>query len=178
MKRALFISALLFGLMACDEIDPVYPDEPVVDYQSTSYFATEDQLGNRVLIGRMSFEFTDGDGNLGLPPLGENSNPNLADTIKYNFFLQLYDFQDFEWIRISESDGGLLKYRIPELDKQPTSGLMELDITYPLIVYDTIFYTFFIMDRDYNRSNVDSTDIQVLSGISLDDFEDEEEGEE
>ena len=45
---------------------------------------------------------------------------------------------------------------------------MDLEISYPLIKHDTIFYTFFIFDRDYNRSNTDTTDVIVLSGIDLD----------
>jgi hypothetical protein len=175
MKKVLPISLSLFLLLACNEIQPEYPDEPVVDYQGTSYYFTEDQLGNWVLTGRLSFEFTDGDGNLGLDPLPENSDTSLADTVKYNFFLQLYDLQDYEYVKIPEDKGGILKYRIPALNKNPTSGLLELDISYPLIVYDTIFYTFFIMDRDYNRSNTDTTDIQVLSGIVFPEDEEEEE---
>ena len=45
---------------------------------------------------------------------------------------------------------------------------MDLEISYPVIKYDTIFYTFYIYDRDYNRSNTDTTEVIVLSGIDLD----------
>jgi len=62
------------------------------------------------------------------------------------------------------------EYRIPYLDKQPLKGTMDLEISYPIIKYDTIFYTFYIYDRDYNRSNTDSTEVIVLSGIDLDDI--------
>ena len=44
---------------------------------------------------------------------------------------------------------------------------MDLEITYPVIKYDTIYYTFYIYDRDFNRSNTDTTDVIVLSGIDL-----------
>ena len=53
------------------------------------------------------------------------------------------------------------------LNKQPTKGIMDLDISYPVIVHDTIFYTFYIVDRTFNRSNTDTTDVIVLSGITL-----------
>jgi len=36
-----------------------------------------------------------------------------------------------------------------------------------VIVTDTFFYTFYIYDRDYNRSNLDTTDVIVLTGIDL-----------
>ncbi len=164
---SILFSALLL-MISCNDIDPVYPDEPVVDYQGFGLFITVDGLGNNTLIGQLTFDFTDGDGNIGLLPLVDTTDLDLPDTIKYNFFLQLYDLQNYEYVPIPEEDGGILKYRIPYLDKQPLSGTMDLEISYPVIIYDTIFYTFYIYDRDYNRSNTDSTDIIVLSGIDLD----------
>ena len=154
-------------LAGCQEILPEYPDEPVIDYQGFGLYVIVDELGNRTLTGRLTFEFTDGDGNLGLYPLPENTELNLPDTVKYNFFLQLHDLQGSEFVRVPESEGGVLKFRIPVLDKQPTRGTMDLKIDYPIIVHDTIFYTFYIFDRDYNRSNTDTTDVQVLSSVNL-----------
>ena len=166
------VTSILFGalllMISCNDIDPVYPDEPVVDYQGFGLFISVDGLGNNTLIGNLSFEFTDGDGNLGLLPLVDTSDLNVPDTVKFNFFLQLYDLQDYEYVEIPDEDGGVLKYRIPYLDKQPLKGTMDLEISYPVILYDTIYYTFWIYDRDYNRSNIDTTDIIVLSGIDLD----------
>ena len=165
----LLFSVLLL-MISCDEITPVYPDEPVVDYQGFGLFIAVDGLGNTTLIGQLTFDFTDGDGNLGLPPLVDTTELNLPDTVKYNFFLQLYDLQGYEYVEIPDEDGGLLKYRIPYLDKQPLSGTMDLEISYPVIIYDTIYYTFHIFDRDFNRSNTDTTDIIVLSGIDLEEL--------
>ena len=166
------VTSILFGalllMISCNDIDPVYPDEPVVDYQGFGLFISVDGLGNNTLIGNLSFDFTDGDGNLGLLPLVDTSDLSLPDTVKYNFFLQLYDLQNYEFVEIPDEDGGVLKYRIPYLDKQPLKGTMDLQISYPIILYDTIYYTFWIYDRDYNRSNIDTTDIIVLSGIDLD----------
>ncbi len=164
---SIFFGALLL-MISCNDIDPVYPDEPVVNYQGFGLFISVDGLGNNTLIGNLSFEFTDGDGNLGLLPLVDTTDLSLPDTVKFNFFLQLYDLQNFEFVEIPDDDGGLLKYRIPYLDKQPLKGSLALEISYPVILYDTIYYTFWIYDRDYNRSNIDTTDIIVLSGIDLD----------
>lgn len=166
------VTSIFFGtlllMISCNDIDPVYPDEPIVDYQGFGLFISIDGLGNTTLIGNLSFDFTDGDGNLGLLPLVDTTDLSVPDTVKYNFFLQLYDLQNYEYVEIPDEDGGLLKYRIPYLDKQPLKGTMALEISYPVIIYDTIYYTFWIYDRDYNRSNTDTTDIIVLSGIDLD----------
>lgn len=164
----LFIVLLL--VISCNKITPVYPDEPVVDYQGFGLYISVDGLGNTTLMGKLTFDFTDGDGNLGLPPLVDTIELSLPDTVKFNFFLQLYDLQGYEYVEIPDEDGGLLKYRIPYLDKQPLSGTMDLEISYPVIIYDTIYYTFHIYDRDYNRSNTDTTDIIVLSGIDLEEY--------
>ena len=165
---ATLLFSVLLLMISCNEIDPVYPDQPVVDYQSFGLFISVDGLGNTTLMGQLTFDFTDGDGNLGLPPLIDTTDLNLPDTVKFNFFLHLYDLQGYDWIQIPDEDGGILKYRIPYLNKQPLSGTMDLQIAYPIIEYDTIFYTFYIYDRDLNRSNIDSTDVIVLSGIDLD----------
>jgi hypothetical protein len=168
-KAAILLSTL-FLMISCNDITPTYPDIPVIDYQGFGLYIVIDALGNNTLMGRLSFDFTDGDGNLGLPPLEDTTDLNVPDTVKYNFFLHLYDLQGYDWIEIPEEDGGILKYRIPYLDKNPLSGTLDLEIAYPIIKYDTIHYTFYIYDRDYNRSNTDTTDIIVLSGIDLDEL--------
>jgi hypothetical protein len=139
----------------------------VVDYQGFGLFISEDQLGNRTLLGRLTFEFTDGDGDVGLPQIYDELPGETPDTVKYNFFLQLHDLQGTGFVKIPEEDGGILKYRIPFLDKQPLKGTMDLDISYPVIVHDTLFYTFYIYDRALNKSNTDTTEIIILSGIDL-----------
>ncbi len=164
------ILLLILGVISCNQIDPVYPNEPVIDYQGFGLFIAVDQLGNKNLMGQLTFDFTDGDGNVGLAPLVDTSDLSLPDTVKFNFFLQLYDLQDFEYVKIPDEDGGVLKYRIPYLDKQPLKGTMDLQISYPVIKYDTLFYTFYIYDRDFNRSNTDTTDVIVLSGIDLEEI--------
>ena len=160
--------SLLLLMLSCNDITPVYPDEPVIDYQDFLFYIVVDALGNKTLMGQLSFDFTDGDGNLGLQPLEDTTGLSLPDTVKYNFFLHLHHLQGYEWVKIPEEDGGILKYRIPYLDKQPLSGTLDLEIASPIIKYDTIFYTFYIFDRDYNRSNTDSTDIIDLSEFDLD----------
>ena len=124
------IIIVLLLLVSCEKITPEYPDEPFIDYQAFSLFITVDELNNKTLVGRLSFEFTDGDGNVGLPPLADSLAIVLPDTMKYNFFLQLYDLKGYEYEKVPEEDGGLLKYRIPFLDNQPLRGTIDLDIYY------------------------------------------------
>jgi len=168
MRTLGYITIALMLVVACEEIDPQYPDEPVVDYRSFGFFISVDELGNKNLVGRLTFDFTDGDGNVGLYPISDTFSLNQPDTVKYNFFLQVYELEGYEYVAIPDEEGGILKYRIPFMNKQPLSGTMDLDIYYPVIVTDTFFYTFYIYDRDFNRSNIDTTDVIVLSSINLD----------
>jgi hypothetical protein len=165
-KLAVIITLLALSLHQCHEV-PVYPDVPVINYESFFLYITTNSLNQEVLTGKMDFSFTDGDGNLGLEPWPDTVAISLPDTQRYNLFLQMYDYQDNEFVMIPDEEGGLLKYMIPYLDKKPLSGTISVTIEYPIIRFDTIFYTFYIYDRDLNKSNMDTTDVQILSGIQL-----------
>lgn len=167
MKKGLIIGlAVLFGstMYQCHE-PPVYPDVPMVNYESFYLFLDTNNLNQQVLTGQVNFSFTDGDGNLGMDALPDTIAFGLPDSVRYNLFFQLYDLNDGAFVQVPEEDGGLLKYIIPFLDKQPLQGTISVKIEYPIIRYDTIFYSFFMYDREYNRSNTDSTDIRILSGF-------------
>jgi hypothetical protein len=170
MRRSILITGLFLLTFSCQEIDPQYPDEPVIEYKGFSLYITTDELNNKTLVGQLSFDFTDGDGNIGLNELSDTTGLHLPDSLKYNFFLQLYDLDGYEYVKVPEEEGGVLKYRIPYLDYKPLSGTLDLEISYPVIIHDTIFYTFYIFDRDLNRSNTDTTEVIVLSGINLDEI--------
>ena len=154
------------ALNQCED-SPEYPDIPFIDYESFGLFINVNALGQEVLTGQLDFSFTDGDGNIGFDPWPDTTAIGLPDTVRYNLFLQLYDYQEDEFVMIPEEEGGYLKYIIPYLDKQPLSGTISVTIEYPIITYDTIFYTFFLFDREFNRSNLDTTDVRILSGIDL-----------
>jgi hypothetical protein len=167
MKKLILI-LLIFStaLYQCQD-QPHYPDEPIINYESFFLYITTNSLDQEVLTGELNFSFTDGDGNIGFEPWPDTVAISLPDTQRYNLFLQLYDFQEDQFVMIPEEDGGYLKYIIPYLDKQPLSGTVTVTIEYPIIRYDTIFYTFFLYDREYNKSNLDTTAVQILSGIEL-----------
>jgi hypothetical protein len=167
-KIGYIIGFVLTLLVSCEEISPEYSIVPAVDYQSFGFFISVDELGNKNLVGRLTFDFTDGDGNVGLFPISDTFSINQPDSVKYNFFLQVHELKGYEYVPLPEEEGGVLKYRIPYLDKDPLKGIMDLDIFYPVIESDTFFYTFYITDRDFNHSNTDTTDVIVLSGINLD----------
>lgn len=173
MNKILKILLVSFGgaiiASSCEEIQS-YPETPEVDYKSFSLFRTTDALGNEILLGRLEFEFTDGDGNVG------DSIPASESDVKYNLFLSLYDYVDNDFEKIEDISS--LNFRIPYIERKGQNktlkGTITVDLEYKKIEYDTIFYTFYIKDRDQNQSNTDTTDIIDLANIS---FEEEPEAD-
>ncbi len=160
MKKIAFIILLFSGLLYQCQEPPVYPDQPIIDYDSFFLYISVNSLDQEVLTGQVNFSITDGDGNIGFEP--DTTTADLPDSVRYNLFLQLYDYQDGDYVEVPEEEGGYLKYIIPYINKQPLIGTISVTIEYPIIEYDTIFYTFFLYDRDFNRSNIDTTDVRIL----------------
>jgi len=166
MKVRIATILLIFAaIFSCTREDMKYSDIPEIDYQSFSLYYQIDSFGQKWLSGDLLFDFTDGDGNIGFKPLLDTLGIGLPDTLLYNLFLQLYDYQEGVFVEVPEDKGGFYKYRIPYLDKQPLTGSISIKIDYPTIVYDTIFYTFYLYDRSFNKSNVDTTDVAIFTGL-------------
>lgn len=166
IRTLLILILLTASFQQCQEL-PEYPDVPIIKYENFFLYIRTNNLGQEVLTGQLNFSFTDGDGNVGLRPWVDSVAIGLPDTQRYNLFLHTHDYQGNQFVKIPDEEGGVLKYMIPYIDKKPLSGTITVTIEYPFINYDTIFYTFYMFDRDLNRSNTDTTDVQILSGIEL-----------
>ena len=166
--RIFILVFLLAGMLAsCEEIR-TYPDTPEVKYKSFSLFRTTDILGNEILLGKLEFDFTDGDGNLGIE---QPENSELPDSLKYNLYLSLFSLESGVFQK--KEDITSLNFRIPYIERtgqnKTLKGAIIVDLEYKKIDYDTLFYTFYIVDRDFNKSNIDSTEVLVFTGITLND---------
>ncbi len=165
LKKILFIGLLSGRIVAgCEEIKS-YPEIPEIKYSPPfQIFITEDALGNELYLGKLKFEFTDGDGNLGLKQPTDTFS--MPDSAIYNIFMELYEKNDTGFVK-SETDE--LKYRIPYIEREgqnkTLTGTITVDLEYRTLEYDTIFYTFYIVDRDYNKSNVDSTEVLIFTSL-------------
>lgn len=160
----LIISILIFH--GCGELIS-YPDIPEISFKNFNLYLSEDVLGNKILIGKLEIDFTDGNGDIGMnqPPEG-----NLPDSLKYNLFLFLHKIENNQIIKV-EGDEGKLKYRLPYIERigqnKTLKGTIYVDIEYKTIDYDSIFYTFYLTDREFNKSNTDTTGIIVFPDLEL-----------
>ena len=169
MKKAIIIKSLTFIILlinACGEI-VTYPDTPIVTFKSFNLFTSEDILGNSILLGKLEIEFTDGDGDIGIQ---QPNSADMADSLIYNLFLSLYEIKNNQEVKIEGPEGNL-NFRVPYIERigqnKTLKGTIYVDIEYKTIEYDTIFYTFQLIDRQFNRSNTDTTYLITFTGIEL-----------
>jgi hypothetical protein len=170
MLRIQKIISIVFILSAffagCDEVVK-YPARPIIDYKSFALYSTTDDLGNNIFLGKMEVEFTDGDGDIGLI---QPDSTIFSDSLKYNFFTSLYNMNNGVFEKI-EGSVGEQNFRIPYIvrkgQNKSLKGTIYIEFEYKLIKYDTIFYTFYMKDRANHRSNTDTSDIIVFTGLNL-----------
>lgn len=166
LKILISLFFLAFIVASCEEIVS-YPEVPSIEYKSFELYYTTDALGNNILLGKLNFEFTDGDGDLGLE---QPDSTNVPDSLLYNLYLSLHEKVDTGFVKVEDLTS--LNFRIPYIERtgqnKTLTGIITIDLEYKVIEYDTFFYTFYIVDRQYNMSNIDSTEVLIFSGISLD----------
>ena len=157
---------LIIPITGCEDIVS-YPDTPVINFKKHTTYLTFDELDNKIALVKLQLGFTDGDGDIGLeqPPEGE-----LPDSLKYNFFLTLYDYKNGNFEKVENLEGNQ-NFRVPYIEREGQNKTLKgdifIDLEYKSIIYDTIFYSFYLVDRKFHKSNVDSSDVIILSGINL-----------
>ncbi len=110
-------------------------------------------LGNRKYSGSLTFTFVDGDGDIGF---GQDS---LAPK---TVFVDKYEIIDNVAYPVELAVD--YYYNIPKFsttgNRKALKGeiiVRSLDELYPLNTENTIMYKFYIVDRSWNYSNIDST---------------------
>jgi hypothetical protein len=151
MKKYLFPLLLACGLTYSCTPDPVYPDEPVLTFLRYEY--------NNADTLRAVFSFTDGDGDIGVAPTGNDSNMVL--TLYYKAPDGLFHVAR---PAAQPDDSIYYTYRIPELPEgqRGLEGEIYLVINPQFMIYDTIQFNAFLLDQSHNKSAVVRTSEQVL----------------
>jgi len=155
------IILVLFGLNSCFKKEE-YPLVPIVKFDSFTKKIENNQAA-------LTFEFTDGDGDIGLLESDTLSPYERDGNFYYNLFLEYFEKDDtLGWVAGKDLEGNpiVLEFRLkPVLDYSINKGIKGT-ITYDFDFYynissdqsDTIMYKFRIIDRTLNISNVGETD--------------------
>jgi len=149
------LAIFILLLTSCFE-NPNYPDQPIVTYKS---FVIENDSAD------FSFDFTDGNGDIGLSDDEVAPPYNLGSYYYYNLYVQYYEKDDIlGWVPGKDlaGDSIIFKYRIkPIIDggkEKPLKGTITVSIE-PIFYNptspdsDTIRYRIQLIDRDLNMSD-------------------------
>jgi hypothetical protein len=151
VRLALFLFVTGTIISSCMK-RPDYPDYPIIKFKA---FIPEGDSA------KLIFEFTDGDGDIGL---------RKEDTIPpydANLFLKYYEQREGEFVEVEPIIP--FNYRIPDISRKGKIKTLEGEIMVRINYYydfaspyDTIKYSAYIVDRALNKSNVIETDPIVV----------------
>ena len=170
MKPAttLLITLILLHLVSvgCRRIVE-YPDEPSITFTSLISVDSTDVLDNPVKRVTLTFHIIDGNGDIGLTEK-DTSGPFHQDSLyHYNLFIREFKLEEDVFTEVPEPDG-LKKFRIPDITPagQNKTLLADLSVTieYPYsdqspLPFNAFRYVYYIVDREFNYSNQDTTSV-------------------
>ncbi len=165
--KYIIVSLVILSILWACRRTITYPPEPSITFRNFSVFDSVGPLGNKVLVGALVFSFTDGDGDLGLPEL-DTILP--GDTTNSNLFFTLFHMQQGIMVQANKDEIKTpLNYRIPFIPMRGRDKSMKGEIQvlffYWDFPWDTIQYSFFVVDRAGHKSNTEQTPILILPGI-------------
>lgn len=155
-----------FLLVSCKKVSD-YSKTPSIEFKETKLTKTKDLLGNKVYRIKLKFHLIDGDGDVGLSK--NMGKPYVGDSA-FNYFSELFYMENNQWHKDTLILDSTKNFIIPYLDKfLGTSKLLKADIFIDyeyaslLFKYDSISYSFYVMDRAFNKSNIAFSDTIVLN---------------
>ena len=157
--KLLFLFVLLLSNIGCIK-ESNFPNTPVLTFKEYKLFGS-DSL-------KITFEFTDGDGNLGLEPSDTSAPYNPAAFAYNNLFLYYQSMNEdssFSYRLVSkpnnEIDTSKVRYRFKNITPVGQRKVLEGEISTTLIAPfkfdDNYRYEIFMLDRSLNKSNLVST---------------------
>jgi hypothetical protein len=165
MKKLVFATTITGAMIlaaSCRKIEEL-PATPRIEFQSFEIFDTTDILGNKSKGGRLKFYFEDGDGNVGL------KQPQASGDDSTNLFFTLYKKTNGIMQPASKNDPLTpAAYRVPYMERLGQNKILKgtISVTFLYLFFttaDTISYEFYLEDRDYKESNLETTSEIIVS---------------
>mgnify|MGYP006107053455 FL=1 len=152
----------LFMCFSC--LKPVtYPNEPTIEYVG---FVSEGDTG------KITFSFTDGDGDVGLSQNQLSPPYDTSSYYYYNLYINYYEMMDGAWVRATADPGGnnfptadsiTFSYRLENLTPSGQNKALRGEIEIVMEPYyfnpisnhsDSIKFSILLIDRAQNHSNL------------------------
>lgn len=166
-KWIIFVSILsLSFLVSCKKVSD-YSNIPNIEFKETKLTKTEDLLGNKVYRIRLKFYLIDGDGDVGL--VKNMGKPYVGDSA-FNYFSELFYMKNNQWHTDTLILDSTKNFIIPYLNNflgsskfLKASVFIDYEYAHLLFKYDTIRYSFYVMDRAFNKSNIAFSDTIAIN---------------
>ena len=153
-----FLGLAIISLASCFPKNN-FPPEPEIDFRSFTPLGDSAQL---------AFNFTDGDGDIGLDPGEVNPPYDTSSFYHFNLYVTYYEKNNGVWAPGLDLDGDsvVFKYRVKNFDAVRREEGLEGYMTVFLAPFyynpispnsDTIRYNIVLIDRALNESNVLTT---------------------
>lgn len=170
IKIKFILPVMVFlAVISCKRTEE-YPPEPVISFlEFERLLNPEFNIYDR---GILKFEFTDGDGDIGLEKKDTFPPFNPGSQYYYNLIIDYYEVRNgvetyvplvFFNASTQTFDTVYLSARIPLLTPLGTNKALSGEIHDTLFIYnynsefDTLFLKFYIIDRALNKSNMERT---------------------
>jgi len=164
MKKVICFGILITVLLCACRKPEKFSDIPEIKFINIYKYQDEIIKDGAMLV----FSFQDGEGDIGLNKNDTFPPFHSTSIYHYNFFCDYYERRNghFEKIDSVEVQGKMtpfnLNARIPRLSDLPEESIHG-EIYYKMFPYydetspfsDTIMFTFYIVDRKLNKSNVE-----------------------
>jgi hypothetical protein len=145
---------LLIGLAGCFKNEE-YPPEPIISNPQFTF------IGDSAML---AFDFTDGDGDIGLDPNDTVAPFNPDSYYHYNLHIEYFEKDDAEgWVQGTDIEGEpiVFQYRIQPIEVKGEAKGLKGTIEVNMINYkntfssesDTIRYSIKLIDKALNESN-------------------------
>ena len=175
-KNSIFLSILILLITifsACPKPQQ-YPIEPQLTFKQIILSDTVDLLGNNVKLFKLRFGIIDGDGNIGLQDSDTTGVFHPDSLYNKNFFTTLFEVINGDTIEVDPEKQRY--FRVPYVEPQGQNKVLiaeiyvDIDFTYQIsgeLPYDSIMYNFYIVDRDFNKSNIEKTPVVKLDTLGI-----------
>lgn len=184
MKRISYKYAGLFLILAlfagCMK-EPVYPNEPQIEFNSIHSEIVKNSLGNVLPRIFIKLNFKDGDGNLGLNT-SDLANAPFNDTVNVvngvkiidrtkarNYFVKAFFKKGNQFVpypNLVSKEGYRFLRLDPDNKKHSLEGELDyyLDVVFPIDIDfpeyesgDSVKFEIYVVDRSLNKSNIIQT---------------------
>ncbi len=165
----IFVLIVFFSILtACPE-PKKYPDEPQIQFEQVELKDSTDLLGNKNKVYRLKFGLIDGDGDIGLKESDTSGIYNPDSLYSNNLFTTLYEIINGDTLK-ADSDKQR-NFRVPYVQPQGQNTTLIADLFINInfsynqdgnLLYDSIYFDFYIVDRKFNKSNIQSTPVLKL----------------